>query len=87
MNYLKSVFPVKLLLALTASALLWMGAFSSVHAHTLLLAESCTLAIHGIPLTITISGPDAGVACELRKSRLQGLGWCLEGACDGERGR
>ncbi len=65
MKHLRVVLPVKILLALTASFLLWMGALFPVQAHSTLPQGTCTLALHGISLTITVKGSNAEVLCQL----------------------
>ena len=64
MKHLRVVLPVKILLAFTASFLLWMGALFPVQAHSTLPQDTCTLALHGISLTITVKGPNVGGFCE-----------------------
>jgi hypothetical protein len=65
MKHLRVVLPLKIVLALTASFLLWMGALFPVQAHSTLPQGTCTLAVHGIALTITVKGSNAEVFCEL----------------------
>jgi hypothetical protein len=65
MKHLRVVLPVKILLALTASFLLWMGALFPVQAHSTLPQGTCTLAVHGVSLTITVKGANAELLCVL----------------------
>jgi hypothetical protein len=64
MKHLRVVLPLKILLAFTASFLLWMGALFPVQAQSTLPQGTCTLAVHGIALTITVNGANAELLCE-----------------------
>ena len=64
MKHLRVVLALKILLALTASFLLWMGALLPVQAQSTLPEGSCTLAVQGIALTITVNGANAEMLCE-----------------------
>ncbi len=56
---------MKILLAFTVSFLLWMGALLPVQAHSTLPQGTCSLALHGIALTLTVKGSNAELLCEL----------------------
>jgi len=65
MKHLRVVLPLKIVLAFIASFLLWMGALFPVQAHSTLPQDTCNLAFHGVALTVTVKGSNAGLLCEL----------------------
>ena len=66
MKHLGVVFGLlKILLVFTASFLLWMGALFPVQAQSLLPQRTCIIAVHGVSLTMTVTGPNARRACDV----------------------
>jgi hypothetical protein len=64
MKHLRVVLPVKILLAFVGSFLLWMGALFPVQAHSALPQGTCTLALHGYAVTVTVKGANAELVCQ-----------------------
>jgi hypothetical protein len=65
MKHLRVVLSWKILLAFSTSFLLWIGLLLPVQAHSTVPRGACTLAIHGVSLTITVEGPNAELLCQL----------------------
>jgi len=65
MKHLRVVLPLKIVLALTVSFLLWVGVLFPVQAHSTLPQGTCNLAVHGIAFTITVNGSNAELFCQL----------------------